>query len=1734
MIRAAEIDKPVGHPERRDEQGLALLAVLFALTLLMLLALPFAVSMSVGADAAMRDVDQTATEQASASVRDLLLADVALSHPAFDETPDYDGLDEWPVGVDLPEAFDDLRENGRVLLGGEVTDLQRYLSLDSASPLLLANVIGTATRLTEDFEPDASSMVVDGAQNLPEQGYLWVANEVVSYDSKEGNTLLGVQRGLLREYGFADGTAGVRQQSLVLDYRCVLASIWPFFGPDRDGKRVPYKAVGELLEIQKADMGTFTASEMDAFERVFAVDAQAETAPTWGRPERIFEELQGGLSRRMTVRSAVHLGAGSTVRIRNLSSGEFEYGVLMRASTQRPGRAQLQLPSVFQLDLLMPVSKSFPAVDTVVEPLVPAPVNVNTASAEVLTALFANVRRSDGLRIPAGNQRQSTAPPNISPSAAAELADEIVQLRFQASGVVGGGPFTGWQDLVERFLAPKLAGAGNSPTRNKWIDLYRNIRTGRSSQLEMGTAPLCFKSGPWVQYRAAASKKRSVVAPGVVGRHERTGRAAILPGFQMERRWETQVAFEDAFVLDRRSPFWLTSPINLGHLRTDFLGNDPASRTFPHLIPIAFPGLGLGAPRFAVDDPADSGIEPATAVSRRGQWRGNAGVVALDSFAQNVNRRGRDVQKEGPYVMNNTGPSEPGGQPQPGNRRHDQISFPFSRDGGFMGRFATSFWLEPQTLENRILFDHSDGDPDRNRMAVLGRDGNLVFEVIDEAGIDPNPSESPAGIERTAVQVNLPLAELGLPANTPVHLNVSAPTGRPGDMSVFVDGMTRGKRNYCTYLSAPIPPFDPTLANNSVGYGQDPNGTNGNERFINITVESTENFPPVGILRIGLELFEYSSINGNTFVCEFRDSLGGRGARQRGREHRPSIPVDQNGEPTVDFNDPQFQGVNLDVFPEHPVGSLVELYGYGAVLTEDTPMMVGKTQLADTLGQFAVARGFVSNPDPISLIPLQGPPRPVGVGIDENWTGDLELADPVPTGDDQPPPNASDEIASAFAPSGGYALLIQERLGFENTQNGQVSGTPAEVGGIELIRYASRQGTRLVNVQRAQTLPGDDNRIDNDLYNVTARKFITDYPNEWQLQGGNGTWDDLPTRILWVVPVSIAVQNTNVVWDPAVTQTSEWVQLMPAGADQDIEWVRYDAVADNRFLVRGNRNAWQSVFRELTRTNSRTRVGLGQLGPDEPTVPTEPPWGTVTPTANFVGYTPQLESTYPQIHWARRRLAFRGDPFTRTSSHPQTNAQVTQCQRVQLLWGNYGAYTGRVGRHDRVALVQGSVATGTARPAVEWHTCTWAARRYGSDNLQQDRTPPELFGPRPFQLIAFRDEVRNQYIGPPQNTQIQDPRQYDRIVKFPSGELPAAFCQNPSIGGGVNGEQPIQGVVDEVEVVSHVAADIVLDEIMDANAQQLTTNPFFTNTSLGALWAGGSDLSGAFPEAGGLIQVDDEIMAYSARANGVFTIANNGRGLLNTEARGHDRGARVKFLSHRPAAILAGSVGGSESVLTVQDIGPLPNAGTLLMGQELLHYAWSRRNANTLEMPNWYPPKPDGTVDTNTSAARGLFRGRYGTAPQGASSGEVVIQFPFRHWDRYADFSDDPELSYFQFTTNEAPVFYRDVQWREETIDPRVRVICRVRTDSLAPWTADPSEHPGLWEFSGGSADSEAHRIGRQASRLEIRFHTVYQPGCLDLQAFTQHGWKTSARVENVRVQYEGQSRILDEQVTAR
>jgi len=1729
--------------------GVALLAVLFALTLLALLALPFAVSMGVGAEAATRDVEKVQAEQASASVRDLLRADAALSHPAFDPTPTFDTLAEFPDRVELPAAFKSLAEDGKVLLGGEVWDLQRFLGLDSVSPLVLGNLIGTATRLREPLLPDATSMELEDAEALPDSGMLWIAHELIRYAKKQDNTLQGLQRALHhQDLLFADGKNPIDAGTLVFDYRCVMAVAWPFMGradATRQTRR-PYASVSELVEFRNCDVlgnpvpgpgiGSFSAAELDLLQQALSVDTMATTAATWGRPERLFNKLEGGKSKSLRVKKPLHIGAGSTIRLTNLRTGTVEYALVMRTVDVR-NAPDLQMPSVY-LELLLPVLQSYPDIDTLVEPLVPAPVNVNTASASVLTALFSEVRIAPTVLDHSTAGVQGSGVPAITRSQARELADAIVVQRSaeRGSSSPGGpamGPFEGWRDIAERLMKPRFAAASTSAAKTPWIVLYRNLLTGRDSMLEMGTAPICFLSGPWVGYRAAASRSRSTVAPGVASRHERTGLAAAMPGLLLEREWNTQEVFEEAFQLDRRAPFWITTPVNLGALNPGDVTNDPASRHLPHVLPLAYPDFGLGEARFPAKDATDSGLRPACSLAPSGNWGNSQGVPGqhgYESFWSKLDPRGYDVSKDGPYQVRNTGPRGGGagsGQSS-SNNRHD-LSFPFANSDSFMDRLAVSFWLEPKSLEGVTLFDHSVGDPERNRLSLQGKDGKLLLEVIDEAGLDPDPSQSPAGIERTAVEWSLPLAELGLQADTPVHVNIGAYAGRPSDLSVALDGMTRGKAKYTTYLTAPLPVYDPTLRANT---NRRAPGQRGDEKYLDLQVESTEGFPPVGIVRIGLELFEYSGISGNTLQCQWKDSLGGRGARQDPREHHPNVPVDSNGKPTVDIETLNRQGVNLDVYPAHPVGSLVEVFGYAALLSEDTPMMKGETQLGSAVGGWAVARGCIDNPRPISISLPSGGTLPLGNGIEATWVGELQLANPV-KGEGLPlPPAAQPSICDAFPTTGGYALLLQRRLGFDGSQlPGQPTGSTS-AGGIEVIRYAARQGNKLTGVQRAQRLPGQDNQIESGTYDGSARQFVTDWTLVWGADP-RLTFDDIPTLILWVIPLSVPVANASAVWDPDKTGLSEWVQLYPRGSDvNDTEWVRYDAIADNRHLVRANRAAWRSLYWTLVRTYAIDIVRVtGSTGSVPPGAVTDEPWDQVEATSGYIGYIPRVEADFDVIHAARGALEFRGDPATGTSSHAQSNSVVTACQRLQLNWGNYGALTGRVGRHDRVTLIKGSVANGSARPDIEWHTVTWQMRRFESDVSAQNQTPVERLGPKPFQLVAFTDGVHGDFLGPPRNTQVDEPRKFDRVVKFPSGELPAAYCENVAIGGGVGNVQPMQGIVDEVEVMNHIGWDLLVDEPFTAAAKTFRVNRAYTYNSAGWVWSA-SDRTQTYPRSGGLLLIDNEIIAYKEHADGQFTVATNGRGLLNTEPKDHDQGARVHFLTHRPAAILTGAVSNRDNTLPVQALGAMPAAGgTALFGRELLHYTWVRTEGDkvSLEMPRWVPP---GETDTS-SGARGLFRGRFGTAVQSGSTGEPVIMFPFRYWDRYFERTDDPELAYFQLTATETPVFYRTLRWREETQDARVGVVCLARTDSKVPWDGVPGAG-GLWLFKGSSASAPPHRIAAQAARIEIRFATEYRPGVLDLESFRAHGWKMTARVEDVRLEYEGQGRVFDEQVTAR
>mgnify|MGYP006137498085 CR=1 FL=1 len=57
-----------------------------------------------------------------------------------------------------------------------------------------------------------------------------------------------------------------------------------------------------------------------------------------------------------------------------------------------------------------------------------------------------------------------------------------------------------------------------------------------------------------------------------------------------------------------------------------------------------------------------------------------------------------------------------------------------------------------------------------------------------------------------------------------------------------------------------------------------------------------------------------------------------------------------------------------------------------------------------------------------------------------------------------------------------------------------------------------------------------------------------------------------------------------------------------------------------------------------------------------------------------------------------------------------------------------------------------------------------------------------------------------------------------------SGELPAAYCEQPAVGAGVGNDRPLQGFVDEIELVRPLAEDLVLDEPLTGTGRPLRSD----------------------------------------------------------------------------------------------------------------------------------------------------------------------------------------------------------------------------------------------------------------------------------------------------------------------
>ena len=273
------------------------------------------------------------------------------------------------------------------------------------------------------------------------------------------------------------------------------------------------------------------------------------------------------------------------------------------------------------------------------------------------------------------------------------------------------------------------------------------------------------------------------------------------------------------------------------------------------------------------------------------------------------------------------------------------------------------------------------------------------------------------------------------------------------------------------------------------------------------------------------------------------------------------------------------------------------------------------------------------------------------------------------------------------------------------------------------------------------------------------------------------------------------------------------------------------------------------------------------------------------------------------------------------------------------------------------------------------------------------------------------------------------------------------------------------------------------------------------------------------------MRIGSEILGYTEydAEEGLVTLAANGRGLMGSAEQPHEPGEAVYFLTSRSVSELTGPVTADSPLFPLEDLEGFAGSGTARIDDELVH--WTRQRGSMLEMP-----ARSTAVGTFDGQGSGMFRGRYGSVAGGHAAGTLMVQHPFRYWDRWAEHADAPELAYYGLHHAQDDAFWRRAFWvMEPTVHPGPRLGLLMRADPTVPWDAVPEEQAELYEMFDDDLDVERQGawIGGQSDRLEFRVFVRHEPGSFDALEGMAHGWKGVPELQLLGLEYFAPGRTL-------
>jgi len=1744
---ARVVERPaVGcHPPgaQRAERGVALVMVILVLVALTLIAAPFALSMRHLESSALvgfqRESALAGAEQALAAARRGLQS----THPALDvDTPHLDGLAEL-APQDLAARFPDLlpRDPRGSLRSVRVEDERSKVHLGTASLALLGNLLGGRAALVAEVAADDTLLQLDAADGWASSGVAWLEGELVEWSARQEQTLDPVRRGLGTALLPASPPAVHARGSELYDARLlhVVLHGWHLV----PGRYSSYLRVDGLRDLARFSEFAYDEALLERVRPLLSVQA---APPRWQHAERVLgiESGRDGRSE-LLVADGSHFGAGAVVQLRapdgarawTLVLAAVDWGARWHLSLLEPPPAALRRPGV------------------VVEVQQRVPVNLATAGREVCVALFTGVGQAPvsdvideveashlglalvGASLPPGDPgyralfepdvqagRYSAADLEralealeqlgLSPADATplEVASALVGLESRqpprrvgrpaaealAARVVSGRP-----ESLEQFAALLASAVSEGEIdAEQRLALLRNALDPDDARLSGGTAPLVFECDGLFTLDAAASenqrdgRERSRV-------HVRELLSVAAPG-KSAQLFATQADFELAA---EPGPGWESLPLR----QRGGAGG----------------GQGAGA---GPDDDLDVGLPVASVEQalRLGQVAADRPVERADALAAGAPPPSGDALASALVLA-------PLRSPLPGTLHFDEgvpglsaaspeghslaagpLRLPWrglapqaiGRASGLLQPFAVEFWFQTDDPQAETVLFESGADELENRVLVMLEQGSLVLRVSD-ASIADFEAVMPAGRPPPAGEIRYAFDDgLQLLPGMPYHVLAFVGGARDSALMLFVDGVPRGQRSFTTYLTQDM---------DAVGaLSADAPST---ARAEHIEVASTAGFPARGALRIGWEVVEYVDKTETSFVLRAEttsDPFGGRARR-------------------------------ATVGGEHEAGELVELHGYSRPLASSVAAQGNRT-LPARLAEFSVAE---LDPDQLddrieaSLTVVSGSGGAVDPIILPLGTGLLEDASSIPVrGLD------GGSLQGVFAPDGGHALLIctyggSALTGFTYPLGGAFTNpsipgrttSGAWIGGAEVVRYESFDGGTLQGCRRnAAGIPvAVPATFTSSLAGATSPSHMQlveqnwDDPRAWPVSFSPellGALGHLPqvARVL-VVPISIDVGGGNLNEDfnpfPEARSDPLLVQLgldFPEGGG-GTEWVRWDTPTAD-CLVRDEIGA----IEELLDTVASTDVWIMDGNPVRD----------------------------DQVDAFNDALDFRGQGHTADTTHEAGDEALP----VHVLggWGVVGfdPVLGIPGRHDATTLVGDDGASewhvvnhavsddpdwGPSRCLVAFREAVvgdFAATPSGTGDGQPDRSvvadrdleaavQPGAAGER---LMQHDQLVSDEALEDVLRSRNADSRRLTRLVKAPSGELPAVPLELVRLGEHGDGRPaPGGALVDELAV--HVVASVgpllpptqgfrLAEDLLSEEDDQLVlaveglvaTHAQLVDEMLGAERI---EVLGELPESGGLLLVDEEIVGYAGvdalDSGAVFLTA---RGLYGTRRARHVAGVRVQPLSWWPVSPLVERLRPGDARVAVADPGVFPPGGGLLwVDEELL--AYDEVSDDGLLMPGRLE-RPE----------EGLLRGRFGTLPADHAPGTMVRWMPARVADRALLGQDVPEAEAARVPVFAPGAFFTDLAVQLERPDERVELEGRIVLDRLASRHDDPSSRPGVLRLPEAESSSGVRQlaVGRQADLLELWLMPRWLPGAFDPRGFAGQGWKVGPRIKAVVVEH--------------